>query len=304
MSGLWSRLRNGLARTRSQLTDRLQSLLRGNALTEEIIEELEEILISADVGVDATAEIIERLEQAPRDNGTWAVDAVKNFMLETLSGSSEGIARAESGPTVILVVGVNGVGKTTTIGKLAGRFSSEGRKVIIGAADTFRAAADEQLEVWARRANAEIVRHQRGADAASVAYDAVSTAVAREADVVIIDTAGRLHTKTNLMAELDKIKRVISKVNPTYPHETLLVIDATTGQNALVQATHFNNAVGVTGIALTKLDSSAKGGMILAVAKELSVPIKLVGVGEQIDDLQDFDAETYVEALFAQENGT
>ena len=301
MASIWSRLKQGLARTRAQLTDRLQALLSGQAITRDVLEELEEILIGADIGVDATSDILEALESGEgRASGpSWAVNTVRAYMNDILTRKPAALASAEEPPTVIVVVGVNGVGKTTTIGKLAGRYAAEGKRVLIGAADTFRAAADEQLDIWARRAGAEIVRQQHGADAASVAFDAANAARSRQSDVVIIDTAGRLHTKSNLMAELQKIVRVLQKIDPAYPHEVLLVLDATTGQNALTQAQQFSSAVGVTGIALTKLDSSAKGGMIIAIAKELGIPVKLVGVGEQIADLQDFRAEAFVEALFS-----
>ena len=302
MASIWSRLKSGLARTRAQLTNKLQSLLSGNSLTQDVLDDLEEVLISADIGVDATTEILEALEEAKGHSNApgWAVDTVKSYMKDVLANGNPGVTVAEDLPTVIVVVGVNGVGKTTTIGKLAGRYADEGKKVLIGAADTFRAAADAQLDIWAQRASADIVRHQHGADAASVAYDAVSAARSRNADVAIIDTAGRLHTKANLMGELQKIIRVLRKIDESYPHEILLVLDATTGQNALTQAQQFNTAVGVTGIALTKLDSSAKGGMIIAIAKELGVPVKLVGVGEQIEDLQDFDPDSFLEALFTE----
>ncbi len=305
MATLWSRLKAGLARTRAQFTSRLGGILRGRELSEDVLEELEEALITADVGVEATTEIIEMLEEHPdrssRD-GEWAIQAVKDHIGQILGGGKGEAIELSATPTVILVVGVNGVGKTTTIGKLAARFADEGKRVLIGAADTFRAAADAQLDVWAQRAKADIVRQPKGSDAASVAYDAAVAGENRGADAVIIDTAGRLHTKSNLMAELVKIKRVLKKVNPDYPHETLLVLDATTGQNALAQARQFHNALGITGLAFTKLDSSAKGGMMIAVARELNIPVKLVGVGESLEDLQDFDPDAFLEALFAEES--
>jgi len=301
MPSVWTRLRYGLARTKSNFTDRLHTLLRGRSVTAEVLDELEEVLIGADIGVEASMRILETLENDPQrrsSNGEWAVERVRAEMHDMLTRTGHAINISESPPTVILVVGVNGVGKTTTIGKLAARFNDSGHSVLIGSADTFRAAADEQLDIWAERAKADIVRHHRGADAASVAYDAVAAAISRNKDIVIIDTAGRLHTKSNLMEELRKIRRVIAKHDPSYPHETLLVLDATSGQNALVQAKQFNEAVGITGIALTKLDSSAKGGIVIAVAEELGVPIKLVGVGEQMEDLQHFDADLFLDALF------
>lgn len=298
---MWSRLHDGLARTKLQFTDRLRRVLADGALTGEVLDELEEVLISADVGVDATSRIIEALHEggdqtAPGADRAYA--AVRSTVRDILVRRAMRLTLSDVTPTVVLVVGVNGVGKTTTIGKLAARFASGGKKVLIGAADTFRAAADEQLSVWARRANAQIVRHEPGSDAASVAYDAVSAARSRGVDVVLIDTAGRLHTKHNLMAELQKIKRVLGRLDPAYPHETLLILDAMSGQNALVQVRQFHQAIGLTGIALTKLDSSAKGGIIVAVADELDVPIKLVGVGETMEDLQDFDPDAFVAALF------
>ena len=301
LPSMWARLRQGLTRTKAQLTDRLAQVLMGRSLTQEVLDDLEEVLIGADLGVEATTKVLDALAEAPTrssHDAEWALDCVRSRMQEILTKRAPALTIAKRPPTVIVVVGVNGVGKTTTIGKLAARFTSQGKKALIGAADTFRAAADEQLTVWAERAKAQIVRHERGADAASVAYDAVSAARTRGADAVIIDTAGRLHTKSNLMEELKKIKRVLAKLDPAYPHETLLVLDATTGQNALAQARQFHQAVGVTGIALTKLDSSAKGGIIVAVADALDVPIKLVGVGEAQEDLQDFDAEAFLDALF------
>ncbi len=308
MPSIWKRLRHGLARTRSQFTDRLQGLLHGRALTAEAIDELEELLIGADVGVEAAAGIVESLEDDPRrtsaDSG-WVIESVRSHLVDILSGHSSALATSDANDTsakpsttVVMVVGVNGVGKTTTIGKLAARLGGEGHGVLIGAADTFRAAADEQIDVWAKRAGADIVRDQQGADPASVAYGTVEAARSRGMDYALIDTAGRLHTKSNLMAELVKMKRVIGKLDPAYPHETLLVLDATNGQNALVQAKQFNDALGVTGIALTKLDSSARGGIVIAIAQELDIPIKFVGVGEQVDDLQDFDPESFADALF------
>jgi len=301
MRSLFRRLRDGLARTRAQLTDRMQEILYGRSLTQDVLDELEELLIAADVGVEATGRILHEIEDDPKrtsGDAAWAVGKVRAIMREILTRQPSDLVIADVPPTVMLVVGVNGTGKTTTIGKLAARFSAEGRDVLIGAADTFRAAADEQLEVWAERAKAQIVRHGRGADAASVAWDAVGAARSRRVDAVLIDTAGRLHTRSNLMEELRKIKRVIAKHDPSYPHETLLVLDATTGQNALAQARQFNDAIGITGIALTKLDSSAKGGIVIAIAEELGIPVKLVGVGETIDDLQDFDPDAFLDALF------
>lgn len=301
LSALWSRLRNGLSRTRGALTGRLRSILAGD-LTAEALEELEEALITSDVGVVTAGKILKALEEhrAKSTGGSnWAMSAVRNTVQTILETAHRPFDLSEEAPTVVLVVGVNGVGKTTTIGKLAARYTAEGRRVLIGAADTFRAAADEQLSIWAQRADAEVVRQQHGADAASVAFDAVVAAKNRGADLVLIDTAGRLHTKGNLMEELKKIKRVLGKISPAYPHHVLLVVDATNGQNALVQAKQFQQAVGVTGIALTKLDSSAHGGIVIAIADELGVPIQFVGVGEALGDLQDFSPTDFAEALFA-----
>ncbi|HQK21795.1 MAG TPA: signal recognition particle-docking protein FtsY [Candidatus Latescibacteria bacterium] len=300
ISSIWSRLRHGLSRTRSTLTLRLRSIL-GGALTAETLETLEEVLITADVGVMTAAKILKRLETDAASSGcdpAWAMRSVRTTVEEILRAAHRPFALPEEKPAVVLVVGVNGVGKTTTIGKLAARYAEQRRRVLIGAADTFRAAADEQLLVWAQRARAEIVRQQHGADAAGVAYDAVAAAQHRSTDLVLIDTAGRLHTKSNLMEELRKIKRVLGKLSPTFPHHVLLVLDATTGQNALVQARQFHEAIGVTGIALTKLDSSAHGGIVIAISDELRVPIQFVGVGETLDDLQDFDPHAFTEALF------
>jgi fused signal recognition particle receptor len=219
--------------------------------------------------------------------------------MTTILGASRPLSLSGEKPYVILTIGVNGVGKTTTIGKLAGRFASEGRSVLVGAADTFRAAAIEQLEIWSKRTGAQLVKHESGSDPAAVAFDAVEAAKARKIDVVIIDTAGRLHTKSPLMDELKKVRRVIDKAFPGAPHETLLVVDATTGQNALKQAEMFHHAVGVTGIALTKLDGTAKGGIVFAIHRELGIPIRLIGVGEGVEDLRDFDSKEFVEALFS-----
>jgi fused signal recognition particle receptor len=302
MPSLWTRLRGGLARTRAQLTEQIENVLAGNNLTDDIVDELEEILLHADVGVDATQRIVNALQSgdhAAADDGPIAV--VRAILMDILSAGDVEISTAAEGPTVILVVGVNGTGKTTTVGKLAARYGQEDKRVIVGAADTFRAAADNQLAVWADRANAEIVRGTAGADAASVAYGAVQKGMADQADIILIDTAGRLHTKKNLMEELRKVKRVIAKHDPALPQEILLVIDATTGQNALQQARVFNEAVDLTGIVLTKLDSSARGGIVIAVAQELGVPVKLIGVGESLDDLQKFDPSSYLDALFGVE---
>ena len=299
MASLWTRLRDGLARTKAQLADEIDFLLKGQALTPEVMENLEESLIRADVGVEATQRILDALEEGQYrgSGGNRALAAMRSAVRDILAPGDHGLIWAESGPTVTLVIGVNGVGKTTTIGKLAARSGADGKRVVIGAADTFRAAADDQLAIWSDRAKAEIVRHQKGADSAAVAYAAVERGLSIGADLVLIDTAGRLHTKKNLMEELRKIKRVVAKHDPAFPHEILLVIDATTGQNALQQAKVFNEALQITGIALTKLDSTARGGIVLAVAQELRVPVKLIGVGEALEDLQEFDPDAFADAL-------
>jgi len=297
--GFFERLRDGLSKTKKGFIGKIESALMGNVLSPDVLEEIEEALISSDVGVKATTEIIEFLkkkESEIRKSGS-PKDYLKAEMADIL-GAAERLVIYEK-PFVILAVGVNGVGKTTTIGKLASRFVSEGRSVVLGAADTFRAAAIEQLEIWARRTGSQIIKHQSGSDPAAVAFDAVEAAKARGADVVIIDTAGRLHTKSPLMEELKKIKRVVGKSLPGAPHEVLLVVDATTGQNAIRQAKMFNEAVGVTGIALTKIDGTAKGGIVFAIKKELGIPVRLIGIGEAIEDLRDFDPKEFVEALFS-----
>jgi fused signal recognition particle receptor len=293
-AGVFSRMRDSLAKSRRALTAELAAAAfdPGDA---EAWERLEEALIRADVGVPATAELVQRLE-ARADVSSLEEALVEE--VQSLFGDPPKLSLAGE-PSVILVVGVNGTGKTTTIGKLALKLSEHGRSVLVGAADTFRAAAEEQLEVWAGRAGADFVGSPRGADPAAVAFDAVEAARARGKDVVVVDTAGRLHTQANLMAELEKVRRVIAGRVDGAPHEVLLVIDATTGQNGLQQARLFKDAVGVTGVALTKLDGSARGGVAIAIAFELGLPVKLVGVGEGVDDLRPFDAGDYARALVA-----
>ncbi|MFN0155394.1 MAG: signal recognition particle-docking protein FtsY [Gaiella sp.] len=290
--GFFSRLRDSLSKSRRALTEQLAAAAF-DPEDDEAWERLEEALIQADVGVRATAELVRRLEARGE-----LPDLPAALVEETtaLLGSPSVLSLMEK-PTVILVVGVNGTGKTTTIGKLAHHLHANGRSVLVGAADTFRAAAEEQLEIWAERAGADFVGGARGSDPAAVAFDAVEAGRARGKDVVIVDTAGRLHTQSNLMEELAKVRRVIETRLPGAPHETLLVIDATTGQNGLQQARLFGEAAGVTGVALTKLDGSAKGGVAIAITYELGLPIKLVGVGEGIDDLRPFDAADYAGAL-------
>jgi fused signal recognition particle receptor len=287
-AGFFGRLRDSLSRSRRALT---QQLVAFDPNDEEAWEHLEEALIAADVGVPATAEIVRRLEE---QGGLEGLEGVLASML-----GDPGTLDVSPRPAVILVVGVNGTGKTTTIGKLAAKLSEHGRSVLLAAADTFRAAAEEQLEIWAERAGADFVGSPKGGDPAAVAYDAIEAATSRGRDVVIVDTAGRLHTQTNLMEELAKVRRVIASRVDGAPHETLLVVDATTGQNGLQQARLFGEAAGVTGVALTKLDSSAKGGIAVAIAHELGLPVKLVGVGEGLDDLRPFDPADFARALVA-----
>lgn len=300
--GFFDRLKEGLKKTKDNLIGKVEAIFTGKKIDAMTLEELEEALLAADVGVKATAEIVDFLKVKAKQGDIQNTDNIKGYLKEEMSamlGASKPIMFSYERPYVILVVGVNGVGKTTTIGKLASRFMSEGKSVMLAAGDTFRAAAIDQLEIWAKRAGAQIVRHQDGSDPAAVAFDAIEAAKARSVDIVIVDTAGRLHTKSQLMEELKKVRRVIEKAMPGAPHETLLVVDATTGQNALRQAEIFNKAIGVTGIALTKLDGTAKGGIVFAINRELGVPIKLIGVGEGIDDLRDFEPTEFVAALFS-----
>jgi len=298
--GFFDKLKSGLAKTRESLVERVETILLNRKIDESVIEEIEEILISSDVGTEAAGQIIGILKDKVRTGIIKDVANVKAAIKEEMTamlGAPQPLVLTAK-PSIILTIGVNGVGKTTTIGKLAARFRAEGKKVVIAAGDTFRAAAIEQLDIWAQRTGAEIIKHQSGSDPAAVAFDAVEAAKHRGSDVVIIDTAGRLHTKTPLMDELKKIDRVIKKAIADAPHEKLLVIDATTGQNALRQAKIFNEAIGLTGIALTKLDGTAKGGIIFAIQKELNIPVKLIGIGEGVDDLRDFNPHDFVTALF------
>jgi len=299
--GIFDRLKKGLFKTKKSLIEETEKLAKGRKVDAALLEEFEELLIMADVGPQAADAITEALrEKVKQDkikNERDLKDAFKEEVKKMLKAGHKVMPAGED-PYVILTVGVNGVGKTTTIGKLARRFTDQGFSVTLAAADTFRAAAVEQLEIWADRAGAHIVKHRSGSDPAAVAFDAVASAKAKGSDIVIIDTAGRLHTKSNLMEELIKIKRVVSKEKSSAPHEILLVVDATSGQNAIIQAKIFNEAIGVTGIALTKLDGTAKGGIILAINKELDIPVKLIGVGEAVEDLQDFDPQEFVGALF------
>jgi len=302
--GLFARLRAGLARTRASLSDALGDLLSGRReIDDDLLEELETLLLSADVGVDATRRIIDdlsgRVRRRELSDPQALGEALRVQLTEILHAIDAPPVEAPPGrPLVILMVGINGAGKTTTIGKLARRFVDQGKSVMLAAGDTFRAAAVEQLQTWGERNGIPVIAQATGADAASVVYDALDAATARRVDVLIADTAGRLHTKSNLMDELSKISRVMKKIDPSAPHEVLLVVDAGTGQNALNQAVEFHNTVGLTGIALTKLDGTAKGGIIFAIADRLGVPIRFIGVGEGIEDLRQFDADEFVKALF------
>ncbi len=293
------RLRSGLAKSRRAIVGGLTGW-RYDPSDLETWERLEEALISADVGVVTTQEIVERLEKSRPKTNEDVIDGLQEVLAELASPAEEPRLHLDAKPAVILVVGVNGAGKTTTIGKLASRLVEHGRSVIVAAADTYRAAADEQLEVWAERAGADFVGSTRGGDPAAVAFDSIEAAQARGRDVVIVDTAGRLHTQTNLMEELAKIRRVIAQRLEGAPHETLLVVDATTGQNGLRQAQLFDEAVGVTGVVLTKLDGTARGGIVVAIGHELGLPVKLVGVGEGLEDLQPFDAGDFAQALVSE----
>jgi fused signal recognition particle receptor len=291
--GWFGRLRESLSASRQALTRELLF----DPGDDEAWERIEEALIAADCGVPATVEIVQRLAEREPASQAELVEGLEEVVTELVTAEGQERLALESRPTVILVVGVNGTGKTTTIGKLAFRLQDSGRSVVLAAADTFRAAAEEQLEIWAGRAGADFVGSQRGADPAAVAFDAISAAEARGRDVVVVDTAGRLHTQTNLMEELAKVRRVIAGKLEGAPHETLLVLDATTGQNGVRQAKLFDDAVGITGVALTKLDGTAKGGVAVAVSHELGLPVKLVGVGETLDDLQPFDPQDFARAL-------
>ncbi len=300
---LLDRLKAGIEKTRSGFVDRIEDVLAGKKeIDAELLEELEYTLITADIGVRTVEDILERIRQQVDRRSMGDATQIKNLireqLLEVLRASENAIRVVATPPAVVMVVGVNGAGKTTTIGKLAHRFLGEGRKVLLCAADTFRAAAIEQLEIWAHRANVDLIRQKTGADPSAVVFDALQAAKARGVDYVIVDTAGRLHTKENLMAELEKMRRTCQRVVPGSPHEVWLVLDATTGQNGLEQARKFTESAGVTGIILTKLDGTAKGGVVVAIARELNLPIRFVGVGEKIDDLLPFEPESFVDSLF------
>ncbi len=300
-TGFLARLKERLGKTRRSLAAGLEGLFSGQRrIDAELLDELEELLITADIGVQTTTALMGRISERKAEitDAEQLKNALKEEILALVGTAAPPPARDVAKPHVIMVVGVNGVGKTTTIGKLAARYTVAGEKVLIGAADTFRAAAGEQLAIWAQRSGADIVRHRENADPAAVAFDTIEAALARGTDVVLVDTAGRLHTKVNLMAELKKIQRTIDRKLPGAPQEVLLVLDATTGQNALTQARLFQETVGITGIALTKLDGTAKGGIVISICNSLQIPLKYIGIGEKIEDLQDFDPEKFVAALF------
>jgi fused signal recognition particle receptor len=299
--GFYKRLKSGLSKTRKLLSTDINDLFAGNRkIDDELLEELEELLITSDIGVQTTQDLIESIsKKSSKISGPEELKAMlKEKILELLSPELPTTREITDKPHVIMVIGVNGVGKTTTIGKLASRAASSGKKVILVAADTFRAAAIEQLDIWSQKAGVDIIKHKENSDPAAVSYDGIEAAVARDADMVLVDTAGRIHTKVNLMEELKKIKRTISKKLPGAPHEVLLILDATTGQNALSQVKQFNDAIDVTGIALTKLDGTAKGGIVVSICSTLEIPLKYIGVGEKIEDLQEFDPIEFVNALF------
>ncbi|HWI54082.1 MAG TPA: signal recognition particle-docking protein FtsY [Desulfobacteria bacterium] len=301
MVGFFSRLKEGLTKTRQGFVAKLENLVTGKKIDDELYEELEELLIQADVGVNTAVELVEDLRKKVKERKIDDGGELKNVLKELIAeimGLEEFKLTLKNKPAVIVVIGVNGAGKTTTIGKLANNLKQDGKKVLLAAGDTFRAAAIDQLEIWGSRVGCDVIKHQEGADPAAVVYDSLQAAKARESDVLIIDTAGRLHTKINLMEELKKIFRIISRELPDAPDEVLLVLDATTGQNAISQSKLFAQAAGVTGIVLTKLDGTAKGGVVIGIKSELNIPVKFIGVGEQIDDLKEFNPQDFVEALF------
>lgn len=299
--GLFNKIKNGLKKTRDVVVNQIDSMLKSfTKIDEELFEELEELLVMGDVGVNTATKITDELRKRVKKEGVTDPNEVHRLLREItadmLKGGEE--LNINTKPSIILVIGVNGVGKTTTIGKLANHLRSQGKSVLLAAADTFRAAAIDQLEIWAERAKCEIVKQKEGSDPAAVVYDAISAAKARGTDVIIADTAGRLHNKKHLMGELAKISRIIDRELPDADKEFLIVLDATTGQNAVNQAREFKNAAGITGIVLTKLDGTAKGGVVLSIKEELGVPVKFIGVGEQMDDLQPFNADDFAKALF------
>lgn len=308
----FEKIKDGLSKTRKSFVDSLQSVLGvGRKIDSKLLDEIEEILITADIGVDTTEQIIETLRKRVKKEGfenaedLYALlkEELHNILITSPSANNDALYKIDTTnkPYVILVIGVNGVGKTTTIGKLAYNYKNAGYSVVIGAADTFRAAANEQLEIWAERAGVDIIQQKQGADPAAVAYDTLKSAISKEKDIVIIDTAGRLHNKQHLMAELEKISRVMKKLKEDVPNEVYLVLDATTGQNAIMQAKEFQKTADITGIVLTKLDGTAKGGVVIPIANELKIPVRYIGVGEKIDDLQPFKPAYFIDALFGTE---
>lgn len=301
--GFFARLKAGLTKTRDSIASGFDSLFSGNHIDEEFYEELEEILIMADIGVRTTDDILTDLREKVKENKIKEPSQCREFLIESIKKQMEVGETAyefENRTSVVLVIGVNGVGKTTTIGKLAGQYKNEGKRVMLAAADTFRAAAIEQLTEWANRANVDIIAGQEGSDPAAVIYDAIAASKARKVDLLLCDTAGRLHNKKNLMEELRKINRIIDKEFPQAYRETLIVLDGTTGQNALVQAKQFKEVADISGVVLSKLDGTAKGGIAIAIQAELGVPVKYIGIGEKIEDLQKFDTDAFVDALFAE----
>ncbi|HEY3426044.1 MAG TPA: signal recognition particle-docking protein FtsY [Negativicutes bacterium] len=302
--GLFDKLKSGLEKTRKSFTEKIEQLVTGYAqIDDEFLEELEAVLLSADVGVRTTNSLMTDIKNGIKSKEINSPEELKPFLQSRISAIlATGVSQsciAKEPPTVIIVVGVNGVGKTTTIGKLGNYYNEQGYKVMLAAGDTFRAAAIDQLEIWGERSGAEIIKHTEGSDPAAVAFDAIQSAKARKIDILIIDTAGRLHTKSNLMEELKKIRRVIAREIPDAPHETLLVLDATTGQNAISQAKLFGLAAQVSGVVLTKLDGTAKGGVVVAIKAELDLPVKWIGIGEGVNDLRPFNPEEFAQALFA-----
>lgn len=299
-----NKLKEGLTKTRDKIVNSISETITGKAVIDDItIDKIEEILLSSDIGFDTTENIIEsvrkNLKSEKDRSGDKIISIVKDELTKVLNDSnSNGKSINDIKPFVILIVGVNGVGKTTTIGKLANNYKKIGKKVIVGAADTFRAAANEQLEIWAKRADVDIIQSTKGADPSSVVYETISKSLNDNYDVVLIDTAGRLHNKTNLMGELDKIRRVIKKLIPDAPHESLLILDGNTGQNALIQSDEFSKVTDITGLVITKLDGTAKGGVIFQIVAKQKIPVKFIGVGEGIDDLQEFDPNAFVQAIF------
>ena len=298
---LLQKFRDGLKKTSTKLAAEIKRIVtRAPRLDAEALDDLEAALIASDIGIGTATAIIERVKEAAKESGQADVFAIARTEIERELGvAAHALARAAQRPTVILVAGVNGTGKTTSTAKLAHLLKSQGHTVLLAACDTFRAAAIEQLKIWSQRVGCDIIAGQYGADSAAIAFDAVEAAIKRNADYLLIDTAGRLHTKANLMEEMKKMRRVIQKRLPDAPHETLLVLDGTTGTNALTQVREFHNALGVTGLVVTKLDGTAKGGIVVAIARELKIPVKFIGLGEQIDDLQPFDPKSFAEALFA-----